>query len=812
VWILFLLTIASISFFPSADAQSLVLNAHSNLSNLIGNLENVDVEIQNSKIYVVGDGIGVTFTRSLDHGKSFEEPQILSSAKSSHPIVKSLDNYIYVIWNQANQNLHSEVFFVRSTDFGKTFEDPINLSNTDAGIGDYMIIVSGEHVYVTWLDSVLGATQLFLKASLDNGETFGNIVNISNSKEYVSKYDVFTNQDTINVSYTENTGIKSDLYFKQSFDNGKIFGEKIKLSDSIQQSSSARIVGTAENIYLIWNEGDSLHSDLKFTASMNLGKTFETPISLEGYSSSVNLPLIIANDDSVYLVGIGHSFEVIFSTSNNEGKNFQSYNLVDSISKGKRQTFALDIIGNSIIVAWSDSTVAPSYEVIFTKSMNGGESFGELLNLSSDAEDSVYPKFLTSDDILYILWNARDIQFTISEDFGSTFTDPQTFQTKNKVSNTQLTPTELDSINITSTENEFKQLETKTDENQKTEIIKEKLPKPEFVDSSKDPQYYIDRYNNEPEYKAWFDENYPDYTIHEAVGLPELPKEKVPTWIKNNAKWWSDGQIDDDTFVSGIQHLMVEKIVNIPTLSTQSSETAQEKVPTWIKNNAKWWSEGLISEDDFVKGIEFLVSNGVIRIVDDKKSEEIVNQIGYNLHKIDFEKIKKDLENKAKQHSANVTINFLKSETEQDTTTYYYDIDWVYWDLEKIYDNKQCENPLYWLDNYSVCKEYDEIYHKIDKIDEGLLEFTYTESGIKKIKIFLDYSEEEENIPSWVAYIHDSIIQVYSTTLYNDSKYLFWITTPSVENPFIDTKQFENMKISVNTDERTHFQYINEFN
>ena len=43
-----------------------------------------------------------------------------------------------------------------------------------------------------------------------------------------------------------------------------------------------------------------------------------------------------------------------------------------------------------------------------------------------------------------------------------------------------------------------------------------------FVDQSKNPQHYIDRYNNEPKYKEWFDENYPQYiSIYEAVGLPE---------------------------------------------------------------------------------------------------------------------------------------------------------------------------------------------------------------------------------------------------------------------------------------------------
>lgn len=43
----------------------------------------------------------------------------------------------------------------------------------------------------------------------------------------------------------------------------------------------------------------------------------------------------------------------------------------------------------------------------------------------------------------------------------------------------------------------------------------------DFVDPNKDPQYYLDRYYNEVTYKSWFDRNYPDITIEEAVGLNE---------------------------------------------------------------------------------------------------------------------------------------------------------------------------------------------------------------------------------------------------------------------------------------------------
>ncbi|MGB0856061.1 MAG: hypothetical protein ACPGQP_03470, partial [Nitrosopumilus sp.] len=43
-----------------------------------------------------------------------------------------------------------------------------------------------------------------------------------------------------------------------------------------------------------------------------------------------------------------------------------------------------------------------------------------------------------------------------------------------------------------------------------------------FVDEAEDPQYYVDRYNNEVAYKDWFDDNYSEYSsIYQAVGLTD---------------------------------------------------------------------------------------------------------------------------------------------------------------------------------------------------------------------------------------------------------------------------------------------------
>ncbi len=85
----------------------------------------------------------------------------------------------------------------------------------------------------------------------------------------------------------------------------------------------------------------------------------------------------------------------------------------------------------------------------------------------------------------------------------------------------------------------------------------------------------------------------------------------IPLWIKNNAGWWAEGQIDDTSFVQGIEYLIQNKIMKIPkTANTADSEN--KEIPLWIKNNAGWWAEGQITDSDFVNGIEYLVSHKII--------------------------------------------------------------------------------------------------------------------------------------------------------------------------------------------------------
>ncbi len=134
---------------------------------------------------------------------------------------------------------------------------------------------------------------------------------------------------------------------------------------------------------------------------------------------------------------------------------------------------------------------------------------------------------------------------------------------------------------------------------------------PNFPDNQYSPWSYVERYQKEEQFRDWYDSQFQSISIYDVLGYPESLFQKVPIWIKNNAKWWSSGLISDADFLNGIEFMIDENIIHIPNLP-ESGNSKDKTVPPWIKNTAKWWAEGQIDENEFLKGITFLVENGII--------------------------------------------------------------------------------------------------------------------------------------------------------------------------------------------------------
>ena len=100
----------------------------------------------------------------------------------------------------------------------------------------------------------------------------------------------------------------------------------------------------------------------------------------------------------------------------------------------------------------------------------------------------------------------------------------------------------------------------------------------------------------------------------------------VPSWIKNNAGWWADEQIDDDSFISGIQWLVTNDVIILPSIE-QGTGDDENVIPKWIKSTAGWWAEDKINDATFIGAIKYLINEGIMVVMEPEVVEETSTDI-----------------------------------------------------------------------------------------------------------------------------------------------------------------------------------------
>jgi hypothetical protein len=95
---------------------------------------------------------------------------------------------------------------------------------------------------------------------------------------------------------------------------------------------------------------------------------------------------------------------------------------------------------------------------------------------------------------------------------------------------------------------------------------------------------------------------------------------KIPSWVQYSVKWWALDKISELDFILGIQHLIRTGVLNPPSSENQTPENIEDdiafgvKIPKYVKQTSLWWTEGKISDEEFVDGIQYLIKKGILVI------------------------------------------------------------------------------------------------------------------------------------------------------------------------------------------------------
>ena len=60
--------------------------------------------------------------------------------------------------------------------------------------------------------------------------------------------------------------------------------------------------------------------------------------------------------------------------------------------------------------------------------------------------------------------------------------------------------------------------------------------------------------------------------------------------------------------------MIEEKIIQVPRTTINEQSSKEAIIPDWVRSNAGWWSEYLISDEEFASGLQYLIENGIISV------------------------------------------------------------------------------------------------------------------------------------------------------------------------------------------------------
>ena len=223
----------------------------------------------------------IFISTSLDNGNKFEEPFNISSNEgdSLNPQIYSSNGNIYLVWNDDSMGGNSEIFFAKKNANSSSFEKAINLSNNVGNSLNPKLYATLNSVNIVWEDSSpsnQSNQDILFTRSNNSGLEFGKYINLSNNTGESLNPTIAGSGSNIYVAWTDSSQGNNDILFARSTNNGFTFSNFTNLSNTTGDSYGQNIISSGTYVYLSWSDAEVGNGDILLISSNNNGATFGT--------------------------------------------------------------------------------------------------------------------------------------------------------------------------------------------------------------------------------------------------------------------------------------------------------------------------------------------------------------------------------------------------------------------------------------------------------------------------------------------------------------------------------------------------------
>jgi hypothetical protein len=385
-----------------------------------------------------------------DTNNTFIIENISDNNKDSvYPQTESSQNKVYVVWQDnlfGDNRINYDILLKSSNDGGQTFGDVINLSNNSGFSEHPQVAINGNNVYIVWADNTSLNRDVYLISSTDGGQTFGDVINLSNNgaDSYNQEISVFGNNVyVVWLDSQKNSQDNSNISFISSNDGGSSFGDIVSLSDNAGKSSFPKISSYKDNVYIAWNidsEDKSIvgtnnsNEGIFFVKSTDNGSSFDEEIRLNDKEKPGEVQ-ITANDNHIYIVwgspdpstnnrdtslstnvNISSSIPgdgIYFTKSIDNGNSFTKPYFIKGQFLNPLNVELIQHSGELVVAIQAtplNNTFEGNQDIFLMKSRDLGDSFSEAINISNNAGISECPSMtVSSNSSLFVVWQDKSL-------------------------------------------------------------------------------------------------------------------------------------------------------------------------------------------------------------------------------------------------------------------------------------------------------------------------------------------------------------------------------------------------------------------
>ncbi len=323
-------------------------------------------------------GSDILYRRSTDRGLTWSPPLKVSTngaVATNGVLTLDASGNLYVAFTSQNGST-DEIWFTRSTDHGLTFQPPVRVSTAGRNADFSAVAVDAKgNVVVAFIDQDPSNGLLVLNAirSTDSGATFGTLQRLpgENSINPVQPLSLaFDSKGAAYLAWTTDTvgGVASTCRMAIA-PSGTTFSVKKTVSDTTVNAFAPRIaVDKSDALYVTFynryvNADATLNREVMVMKSTDGGTTFATPINVSNNDGQSYFPAVVPDARGgvsiVWEDDTGNDqSDVFYVHSADGGKTFSvPVNLSANSGVSTTAVGAADALGN-LLVMWTDDSPA----------------------------------------------------------------------------------------------------------------------------------------------------------------------------------------------------------------------------------------------------------------------------------------------------------------------------------------------------------------------------------------------------------------------------------------------------------------------